>query len=650
MPKGRQRGACLQCARSKRRCDHKQPQCTQCAKHGQECELQTFKISTPAVFDSRHLRRPVPKKPLSRPAPSQPELQTLPSSLLSATSNARSVSDSGASQSSPGASGDLDFWVADSNPEIATGIVTALPNALLPHLAAEPLHGSNDHGASRPRDECPVPIFTSPSQLMFTGGVATGPDLTEAINSTSPSSLTMPPFDDHVLEIATRNDMFPDAAALLGCLRNMGASSTFELSAEFVPRHLYCPMPWPPDMLASSERRFLWQYFLSIAEADFLCVDWEDVGHLYDFQHPYITTLPRMALSNDALRGAIFCFAASQYQLRHGRSDFEATKGFTSSEAALALSAQMSRDTDDSGLLSMISAATLLHWYGTEPHDYLRVASLLVSQYLTRTKSTTNATTSFPEVPLTEFRWSVVSTLCSLQQPSSPLGGHVCGMIEMSENEIQRNYSRAFERWVSHPIYSFSPRLVNPLLRIGLLLETQLLQLELEDGDIQPDPSWPAHVSEAEDMLLQARDRDINVSRSALGSADPAAILALNESMYAAGAVLLYARIHGLPPTAPLIRRQTQIIVDEVSKIPVDSRVSFALVFPLFIAGCEAMEQMMRDTIVQRLRDPGGVTYVRGDLVGALRQIWDIRDLEPGLPWPHWVRKVEPRYRISCLI
>lgn len=179
------------------------------------------------------------------------------------------------------------------------------------------------------------------------------------------------------------------------------------------------------------------------------------------------------------------------------------------------------------------------------------------------------------------------------------------------------------------------------MLRIGLLLETQLLQLELEDGDIQPDPSWPAHVSEAEDMLLQARDRDINVSRSALGSADPAAILALNESMYAAGAVLLYARIHGLPPTAPLIRRQTQIIVDEVSKIPVDSRVSFALVFPLFIAGCEAMEQMMRDTIVQRLRDPGGVTYVRGDLVGALRQIWDIRDLEPGLPWPHWVRKGE---------
>ncbi|KAG7147456.1 hypothetical protein HYQ46_003687 [Verticillium longisporum] len=110
-------------------------------------------------------------------------------------------------------------------------------------------------------------------------------------------------------------------------------------------------------------------------------------------------------------------------------------------------------------------------------------------------------------------------------------------------------------------------------------------------------------------MLLQARDRDVNVSRSALGSADPAAVLALNESMYAAGAVLLYARIHGLPPTAPFIRRQTQIIVDEVSKIPVDSRVSFAIVFPLFIAGCEAMEQMMRDAIVQRLRDPGGVTY-----------------------------------------
>jgi hypothetical protein len=89
---------------------------------------------------------------------------------------------------------------------------------------------------------------------------------------------------------------------------------------------LYCPMPWPDDMLRSPERRFLWQYFLSIAEADFLCLDWEDVGHFYGFQHPYITTMPHMALSNEALRGAVFCFAASQYQLRHGRAAFERTK------------------------------------------------------------------------------------------------------------------------------------------------------------------------------------------------------------------------------------------------------------------------------------------------------------------------------------
>ncbi|KAM0331374.1 hypothetical protein ACHAQA_003047 [Verticillium albo-atrum] len=408
-------------------------------------------------------------------------------------------------------------------------------------------------------------------------------------------------------------------------------------------------MPWPADMLASPERRFLWHYFLGIAEADFLCVDWEDVGHLYGFQHPYITTLPRMALSNDALRGAIFCFAASQYQLRNGRADFETTKSFAGSEAALALSTQSSQATDDGGLLSMISAATLLHWYGTKSHDYLRVASRLVSQYLARHTSSPNTTSSLPEVSLTEFRWSVVSTLCSLQKPRNPLGDQGCRMIEMSENEIMQNYSRAFQRWVSHPIYSFSPRLVNPLLRIGMLLETQLLQLE--GADAAPhDPTWTARVSEAEDMLLHARDCDVNASKSALGSADPAAVLALNESMYATGAILLYARIHGLPPTAPFIRRQAQIAVDEVMNIPVDSRVSFAIVFPLFIAGCEAVEQQMRDTVIERLRNPGGVTYVRGDLVGALRHIWDIRDLEPGLPWPLWVKKVEPRYRISCLM
>lgn len=44
------------------------------------------------------------------------------------------------------------------------------------------------------------------------------------------------------------------------------------------PGLLYCPIPWPDDMLASPPRQFLWQYFLYSMEAYALCLDPEDVS------------------------------------------------------------------------------------------------------------------------------------------------------------------------------------------------------------------------------------------------------------------------------------------------------------------------------------------------------------------------------------
>lgn len=408
---------------------------------------------------------------------------------------------------------------------------------------------------------------------------------------------------------------------------------------DFAPTRLYCPMPWPDDMLASPDRRFLWQYFLNITEVDFLCLDWEDVGHLYGFQHPYVTTLPYMALTNSALRGAILCFSAAQYQLRHDPSKFEQTRLATGTEAARAMRSHLAEARNDQGsMLSIICAATLLYAFGNEKHDYLRIASRFVEAFLSTRNRGLPWSTSYPEVTLTEYRWSVISTLCSLKSPQPPIGDDICRSIQMQEEEIDQKYSQAFQNWVSHPIYTFSPRLVNPLLRIGRLLERQLSQLS-DVNSPDPNTDWESLVREAEDMLLQARERDVSAAQAVLGITDPVAVLAVNESMYATGAILLYARIHGLPFTAPFIRRQVKIVAEEISKIGAHSRVSYSIVFPLFIAGCEAADMSVRETIKERLRDPGGVAYDRGDMVGALDHIWDIRDHDPGLPWPHWVEK-----------
>ncbi|CAG9989275.1 unnamed protein product [Clonostachys byssicola] len=422
-----------------------------------------------------------------------------------------------------------------------------------------------------------------------------------------------------------------------------------QLNPTFAPRS-YNLVPWPDDMLASSERRFLWRYFISIIESEYLCADWEDVGHFYNFQHPYTTTLPGMALSNAALRGAILCFSASQYELKHKQKAFDRTKMMACSQAVQSMRHQIVTGADDEqSLLSMIFAASILHYFGPERHNYLRIASNLVPRFLSKWKPHLNTPTTYPEVSLTEFRWGLITSLCSLQQPGPPLDDLTYRMIEMSEREINQKFSQAFESWVSHPIFMFSPRLINPLLRIGRLLEKQLLRLHNPAPQGQ-DLSWETEVAEVEEMLLCARECDVNVLQSAPGCGDPANVLALNEAMYAACAILLYARIHGVPFTAPFVRRQTQLVVDEISKIDVKSRVSYAIVFPLFVAGCEAVEPQARMAIRERLQNPQGVSYDRGDMVGSLDHIWEIRDLRPGLLWPQWVAELEPRYRVSCLM
>ncbi|KAI6779924.1 uncharacterized protein J7T54_000224 [Emericellopsis cladophorae] len=585
-------------------CDHKQPRCSQCVKHADVCEARTFKLSTPAVFEERRA-----KKTKAR-----------------SSRSSRFIDDTG-----PSIEPDGNDTILNASPPC---FQDSGPSSRTQHDTLDLL---------RPLDQqllsSTLPAETSPRNDMQ--------DPTTSDQAQADGTLSLASVVPTLLPSSDDDELFPSVSFPGHGSLSLDAFST-------APERLYCPMPWPDDMLASPERRFLWQYFLSVAEADFLCLDWEDVGHLYDFQHPYTTTLPQMALSSKALRSAIFCFSAGQYQLRHNsREHFALTKTTTSAEAVRAMRAQLLQTTtSDDDLLPLICAATLLHYFATERHDYLRIASNLVSRFLARKAlQQSQAPLSLPEIPLTEFRWTVISTLCSLRQPQSPLGEKACRMIEMDDDEISRKYSDAFSGWISHPIYTFSPRLVNPLLRIGRLLEAQLLQL---DGTTTDPDDLAGHdddrIAEAEEMLLHARERDVDTSIARMQISDPATVVALNESMYAASAILLYARLHQTPFTAPFIRKQVHIVTNEIAKISSDSRVSFSVVFPLFIAGCDAADLSVRDMVRERLREPKGIAYDRGDLVGALEHIWDIRDAEPGLLWPDWVAKVDPKYRISCLM
>ncbi|KAK1511206.1 uncharacterized protein CCOS01_14968 [Colletotrichum costaricense] len=416
----------------------------------------------------------------------------------------------------------------------------------------------------------------------------------------------------------------------------------------------HCPMPWPPDMLASPEKRFLWQYFLHITKDGLLCLDEKELSRFHGSQDPFIATIPQMAICDESLRSSIFCFAAFQYNASQHGGDFQQLVRDCSRKASLALKAQPYSDQSWSQswtlhVFSKIACGIFLHHFGqgdTETSEYLDSAGALVAGFYKRPQSFSNLLSPIVQLVLSMLRWTVISTVCSFQSSQTLTNNKIYQYLEMREEEVAHNYSPSFRDWLNHPIYAFSPRLVNPLLRLAKLLDIQKSQWAVNQYSWS-DKTMGNEMIQLEEELLMARDVDLD--RCQTHTADPKELRSLNEAMHAATFLLFYVRLKGMPFTAPLVRKKVQVIVFEVGKIPVASRVSHAVLFPLFIAGCEAVEEQARRAILERLRTPRGLTYNRKDVCLSLEHVWQVRDLDPGLRWPDWFYKLDPDFCINSL-
>lgn len=124
--------------------------------------------------------------------------------------------------------------------------------------------------------------------------------------------------------------------------------------------------------------------------------------------------------------------------------------------------------------------------------------------------------------------------------------------------EERVNFSGEFENWITHPIFTFSRRLVNPLLQIGRLVQQRRL-CEM----------WPhgmeTEVSALEQDLLQAHDHDIEASN--LSAKYPRDVLNVNEAMYAAAFIMYHTRLKDMPFTASLIRRNVAKVQREAVSV-----------------------------------------------------------------------------------
>ncbi|KAH7143458.1 fungal-specific transcription factor domain-containing protein [Dactylonectria macrodidyma] len=582
----RSSGACLQCSRRKRRCDHKHPQCSQCLKHNVVCQPQTFKAwSVPT------------------PRGQQPRTTSASGTQSSDVGRRKSKAAPGQPSETPR---------PPSEPRVPT-----------PDLAIElPIH-------DRPM------VLGRPKalQVIQPGRQDTPSNYANAdtYDLTTVAEIDTPVFSGQDASSSFNLDTYNPVMA-------SSVNHAWPTMSE-IPAILYCPMPWPADMLVSAPRRFLWQHFLHVTKSGFLCLDQKHFAHMQDFQDPFIVTLPRMALFDDDLRTAMFYFSAFQYQATTRDPKFMSLMRETARDASRAVVPyDMVPEFNDERLLAKITVGLFLHLYGPDQREtHLKVAWGLAGTFLRHLRQRKRVTSISARLILALLRWSRIAMVCSLRQPKTYLSQSTYDMLEMDEEEISQNFCADFQNWTSHPVLAFSPRLINPLLRLGQLLEVQQSKWTATGILEPPDPVMESQIEELEGLLLNARSRDLITSQGR--SADPIELSSLNDSMHSAAAILLYSRLKGMPSTAPLIRHHVSIVVGRIFNINNNSRVSYALVFPLFTAGCEAVDSGMRAAIVRRLRALKGLFYNRGDLVGALRQIWEIRDSEPGLTWLEWLEK-----------
>jgi hypothetical protein len=428
----------------------------------------------------------------------------------------------------------------------------------------------------------------------------------------------------------------------------------------------------PSDVLKSTVRRLLWDYFVNRASQIFLC--WEpDDAHLDKrYNDPYKETLPAVAVENGPLMLA--SLALSAFHCAGGGRSREDNSLITSLmlEASQSLAAsRWDGPQTFKRLLATVGTASLLYLLNpTSYSDMLPLSRSAALCLMTNPKWQNVKETSYQAI-MQIFRWGDICAQCSLKRYVPIPDEHMQLRLELQENERAANLSSSYAGWFVHPLYAFAEDLIAPLRRTAWLIRLR------QQGRIMPtqatetpgDPSLDQHVqniraANAGDTFRISKDRfDVFVeeveqmihatsskvrlvqyqSHSSAEMSAPDLRTDLNHlatAIDSAILILFYTRLRDTPWTTNLIRFHVRNVVDNLCKIPAGSRCSNGVVFPLYVAGLEAVDLGNRSMIIDRMKHLPGIWLQReAQLVASLEHVWKIRDADPGAVWNSWVHQ-----------
>lgn len=417
----------------------------------------------------------------------------------------------------------------------------------------------------------------------------------------------------------------------------------------------------PTDLYQSTMRRFLWDYFVKRASQVFLC--WEPGNAQLDrnYRDPYAEGLPALAAQSQSMRSATLALSAFHYS---GGS--RVNKSMISSlmmEASQALAAsRWVEPQSEKQLLATIGTAALLYLLDPETYSDMLPLSRSAALCLMATERSMIANDVSYQVVMQIFRWADICAQCSLMKHVPVPDEMTQQRLNLRADERATQLSDYYTGWFVHPLYAFSEELISPLRRIAWLIRVRQQGLIFEDSGMNhtglsdvssqdsrkksfmiPNSHFEQLVKSAEeeinkfnmpshpDALLDGQD-DTPPLKTGLSH--------IASAVHSAIKILLLTRLLDKPWTTDEIRWHVANITLHLCDVKPESKFSNGVVFPLYIAGVEAVDQAHRTLIVQRLQFlPGIWQQQEVRLTDSLKHIWSIRDQDPGAVWKEWVHR-----------
>ena len=590
-------------------CDQKQPRCSQCERKSETCSLQVFKIKTV------RLSQPQPQpRTSSRRSRDASLLQSTKAKSLPLNINANYVTPSLVTNPTPDRDG------------FATGDCT--------------LRQVNSRCSGR--DEEPSPG-----------------DILEEISDQTPVTV------DETIPAPTERDSLATSTRGVPVFQPSRARSVL-----------------PSDLSQSTTRRFLWDYFVNRASQIFLCWEPNDAQLDKTYNDPYADSLPALAVEDGPMRSASLALSAFHYT--GGGGDYLNNSMIASLmlEASQALAAsRWVTPLNPKQLLATVGTASLL--YLLDPDSYADMLPLSRSAALCLTSNSEchdRREVSY-QVVMQIFRWADICAQCSLlwYVPIPDESTHL--RLELRADEQAARLPRSYAGWFVHPLYAFAEDLISPLRRIAWLIrvrqqgnivaagatttsgdtpvQANVQDLQAQDADGNPtilQDRFGALVEEAEQLIRTASSKvrlDQFHSNSSIPEDAPDLRTNLNHlasAIHSAVVILFFTRLRDTPWTATNIRFHVRNVSEHLGNIETESRFSNGVVFPLYVAGLEAVDLENRLTIIKRMKRLRGIWSQREEhLIDSLQHVWEIRDQDPGAVWNSWVHQGKSRAGLNSL-